>query len=283
MSYLRIVCTLVLLLSARIAAAQLNLNMTSFEDVIALRDGTILRGRVAEMRPGDHVEIVLLDGRTQTVPWSEIVSSAGPSFPQAQARQQAADRWLKPSLGREPVIVESTGKSMAVGVLQSRPMIGQESETFSDGGLNIEQLTTDWQSRSGMIVCTSTPCQLYARPGELQIQTSGQGILSSTAEVTVAPGGLRVKMRAPTVAGRHLGGVLLGASLAGLITGPLLFGMGAAFSGDKFSQDAVTINYALGGIFLGAGVITAVPGIILLVLNRPGVASIEPLSGAIHF
>ncbi len=280
MSNLRTLCMLALLFSARIAAAQLNPGMTSVEDVIALRDGTILRGRVAEMRPGDHVEIVLLDGRSQTIPWSEIVSRAGPSFP--EARLQLADRWLKPSPGREPVIVESTGKPLAVGVLQARPMIGQESETMSDG-FNLEQLTTDWQSRAGVVVCTTTPCQLYARPGELQLQTSGPGIFSSTAEVTVPPGGLRVKLRAPTVAGRRLGIVLLGASIAGLVGAPILFGMAAAFGSDKSTQDAVTINYALGGVFLGLGVLTAVPGIVLIALNRPGIASIEPLTGTIHF
>ncbi|HZS39613.1 MAG TPA: hypothetical protein VFF06_22430 [Polyangia bacterium] len=274
----RLICVLGLLLSARAATAQLGL--AAFEDVIELRDGTILRGRVTELRPGDHVEIVLLDGRSQMVQWGEIVSSVGPSFP--QQRRQLADRYLQPSPGREPVIVESTGPSLTVGVLTLRPMIGQETQT-TDDGVNLEQLTMDWQSRSGIVVCTATPCRIYAPPGELMIQSSGPGILGSTVGVTVEPGGVRVKLRAPTVLARRHAGALFGASLAGVVGGPILLGLGAAFSADRATTGDANIYYGLGGALLGVGAILAVTGIVLLAINRPGIASIEPLNGTVHF
>ena len=55
---------------------------TQGDDVLSLHDGTLLRGRVAEMHPGQHVTMVLLTGQTREIEWSDLATMAGPSFPQ---------------------------------------------------------------------------------------------------------------------------------------------------------------------------------------------------------
>jgi hypothetical protein len=50
------------------------------DDVLTLRSGTVLRGRIAEAVPGATVRIVLSDGAARTVPWTDLATTAGPSL-----------------------------------------------------------------------------------------------------------------------------------------------------------------------------------------------------------
>lgn len=59
-----------------------NPSAMSMDDVITLRDGTLLRGHVAELRPTQQVTIVLLSGETRVVAWDQLASTTGPSFTQ---------------------------------------------------------------------------------------------------------------------------------------------------------------------------------------------------------
>ncbi len=51
------------------------------DDVITLRDGTLLRGHVAELHPSQHLTIVLLTGETRTLDWADLATATGPAFP----------------------------------------------------------------------------------------------------------------------------------------------------------------------------------------------------------
>jgi hypothetical protein len=49
-------------------------------DVVQLHDGTFLQGRLTEWKPGSRAVIVLLNGESRIVHWSEIAQTSGPSF-----------------------------------------------------------------------------------------------------------------------------------------------------------------------------------------------------------
>ncbi len=267
--------------SVALAQPTVSLPMASGgEDVVSLRDGTIYRGHVTELKPGDHLEIVLLDGRTQTVQWADIDKSVGPSFP--EVKRNPAERFLKPAPGRVPVQVETAGKSLVVGVLQARPNIGQDSTTFDDG-FNVSQLTANYQSSSGVVVCSTTPCQIYARPGLLKLQASGDDILSYSSEIVVANGGVHVKLRAPSVQGRALSTKLLIGALPAGIVGLLGVIFGASFTDPIFGKAMSPAMYGVGGTFLIVAVGLGIGSIAVWSRNRGGVVSVDPLNGALRF
>ena len=254
------------------------------EDVVTLRDGTILRGHVTELRPNDHVEIVLLDGRTQIVQWGDLAASSGPSFP-AAARRNLAQRYLQPSPGRVPIELDAPRTPVSVGVMRAYPAIGQEAMTLDQDG-DVSQLTMDYQSRNGVVVCSATPCRIYARPGALDLQVSGQNVLSYTAQLSVPEAGAHVRLRAPNAAQRRTGTLLTMNSLGALVAGGVLMGLGAAFDSGPASShthDSSSLYYGLGGAVMGVGAVMAVTGIILWARNRRGIDSVAPLADGVRF
>jgi hypothetical protein len=50
------------------------------DDVVTLRDGSLLRGRIAELRPGRGLTLVLLTGQARDVAWQDVATTTGPSF-----------------------------------------------------------------------------------------------------------------------------------------------------------------------------------------------------------
>jgi hypothetical protein len=49
-------------------------------DRVVLKDGTVLYGRLAELKPNDRLTIVLFSGESRTVEWEELARVSGPSF-----------------------------------------------------------------------------------------------------------------------------------------------------------------------------------------------------------
>ena len=79
------------------------------DDVVVLTDGTMLRGHVAEMKPGEMVTLVLHTGQTRVIAWSQIRSTSGPSFPSENASvEEHDDNYLAPGPGKVPVRVAPT-------------------------------------------------------------------------------------------------------------------------------------------------------------------------------
>jgi hypothetical protein len=72
----RISVSLVVCLAATIARAE------GPPDILELRDGTFLQGRLTEWKPGSRAIIVLLNGESRTIHWSEITHASGPSLEQ---------------------------------------------------------------------------------------------------------------------------------------------------------------------------------------------------------
>jgi hypothetical protein len=55
-------------------------------DVIQLHDGTLLQGRLTEWRPDSHAIIVLLNGESRSVEWSDIEHASGPTLANASIK-----------------------------------------------------------------------------------------------------------------------------------------------------------------------------------------------------
>ncbi len=264
---------------------------SSAEDVITLRDGTILRGHVTTLKPGVQLELVLLDGRTETIAWSDVLSSVGPSFPEAPHRP--GEKFLQPAPGRVPVVLEAP-RPVAVGVLSSRPRIGQDTVTV-DNGVGVAQWTTNYQSAQGAVVCAVTPCRIWAQPGALRLQISGDDVLSYAPDVDVPPGGLAIALRAPSATQRRTGTMLMTLGVGGALAGAITMGVGAAVADGRMSVpdigggtrtiggDDRPVFYGLGGALLGAGVISLVTGAVLFARNQLGVESIRPIANGFSF
>jgi hypothetical protein len=240
-------------------------------DAVTLRDGAILRGHVAEIRPNQSVTIVLLTGETRVVRWSDFVAGSGPSFPGttlAPPPQQPAigppqliyesptypeQAFLKPGPGRVPLMVESaTGKKIFVGV----PIGGTTVIGFGMSATAHRRL------------CDG-PCTLYVPTGNFTFNTTANDVSYDT-DVDVGPRGVRLKMRTPS-RGRSFGGIAMVSSggALGIIGGTLL-----AFGGGRSDENSW---YGAGGALLGVGVGLLAGGIYLLATNTRGIAERQDL------
>ena len=161
----------------------------SLPDVVQLRDGTTLQGRIIEIRPTNTLTIVMADGSPRVIALRDIVTARGPEFtipeqpvaPAASRVPPAATTPVEPTAsndlrdpgpGRVPVIVESAGAQVTVG------------EAFG------------FVPRSGVVgrdLCLS-PCTLYVRPGLFSLRTTGAPV-PPTTQLDVPPTGLRVTVR----------------------------------------------------------------------------------------
>jgi hypothetical protein len=270
---MRILPSLFLLLLGLPALAQ-----SASEDVITLHDGAILRGHVTVVRPGIEVEIVLLDGRAQIIPCSDIATTAGPSFPVAPPNLAAQFR--APGPNRVPLLVESTGGPLTVGVMRT-PSIGETSMTIDDGS-DAARLDINYQQRRGVVVCETTPCQLYAPPGHLVLQASGRDILSYTADLDLPVAGARVSLRAPSASHRRAGVLLVAGSLGTAIAGAVMAGVGASFDRTTpalpmRNDSSSTTYYGIGGALIGSGVVMAIVGGALWASGKTGVEEVKEL------
>jgi hypothetical protein len=221
-------------------------------DVITLADGTIFRGNVTELKPGDHVVVVLLDGRSQSIAWSDITSSVGPSFPCDPAAE-----YLTPAPGRVPLEVDSTVPS-SIAVARGPEMIP---------------------------VCATTPCTIYVS-GDVALSATGDRIDPCPINVSVPPAGGRVLLHPASLAKRSSGVALLIAGATMSIAGAALAGVGTSFnheptySGGKMGyEDNSAPMEAIGGTIAGVGVGALVSGIVLLATNHAS----SDLQPGIHF
>jgi hypothetical protein len=240
------------------------------DDVLHLQDGTLLRGQIAERRPDGTVVIVLLTREVRTVPGEQIASVSHPTPPAPPAplvpppapaaEEEDSLATLSPGEGRVPVVFRSEGAPVEVGLFLGT------SETV--------EWTRRVRIRYHSTLCI-TPCTLYARPGRFPLWTGGEGLVSDDRTLMVPQGGLRVRLHGSSYNGRQ-GGTIL-ALLGGIATG-VGFGM-AVVSGSShsYSRDGGDGLLVGGGLVIGLGLTALVSGIVLLVQNPGGVASISPL------
>ena len=237
------------------------------EDTIVLRDGTVLRGHVAEMRPGEMVTIVLLTGQSRVIAWEQIARSFGPSFPGSEPQPgnvQAQDEDYKhPGPGKVPVRVQSsTERQLDVGIVEGAISAGYIALVY------------------GQRVCL-TPCTVFVRPGEVTLHTGGEGLVPVNTSLQVPPGGLDLKFKPASRWGRAGGIMLISLGGALVVAGGTMMGLAAMDT--TFNLDGTTstsMNTGLmagGGGVLAGGIGLVVGGIVLVVKNRGGLVEERPL------
>src|SRR6185312_14358276 len=185
---------------------------------------------VSELRPGKSATIVLLDGRTRTLSWSEIAKSEGPSFPDAKpAATEEDDRInpLEPGPGRVPLVVESAGAQQSISL-------------HFAGAIRIN----GWGVSVTARIC-DTPCTMYLAPGAYVLQSEADGVVAARTPVTVSATGARVTLTAPAVGVRG-GGVAFIAvggapNLAGVLITAILPRF-ASVNGDPTTREPSTFN-----------------------------------------
>jgi len=256
-----------LLLCLAILSFPLAARASGTEDVIITTDGAILRGHVSELRPGKSATIVLLDGRTRTLSWSEIAKSEGPSFPDAKpAATEEDDRInpLEPGPGRVPLVVESAGAQQSISL-------------HFAGAIRIN----GWGVSVTARIC-DTPCTMYLAPGAYVLQSEADGVVAARTPVTVSSTGARVKLKAPSSGVRAGGVALIAVGSAAILAGAMTMAMQPIFgtvtdyttTGEPTTYNTSTgANLIIGGgITMGAGAAMIIPGAIMIAKTKGGVA-----------
>jgi hypothetical protein len=270
-------------------------------DVVVLRDGSRLEGRVVDLHVGESTTLRGPDGSLRVIRWAEIDRAVGPSFgtsPRARATIPAPppppssaamddariDRppLTEPRPGTVPVLLVSDGAPLTISaVLDAR-----------GGGLGGMHLESDFAIDSGsstfgppvslpsidpaLTVRTrtlcNTPCTLFLRPGSTAVHVGGAGRVESLETLSVRDRPMRVTLRSVSSAAFGTGVVmtLFGAALS--VAGSFALVVDGTGTGTgPGGQSLVPIGVGC----LVAGALGLVIGIPVLARTRPGVATVE--------
>jgi hypothetical protein len=233
------------------------------DDIVRLRSGAMLRGRIAERSADGSAVLVLVTGEVRTLRGAEIDSVTNTATPTPPPEADLSDPrdelpiLTRPAPGRVPVVFESPREDLQVG------LSGGTTRTLN---AVIETHET---------LCL-TPCTLYVRPGMSLPYWSGgmmwnglELFTGGTFNLAVPPEGLRVRLRAGARNG-YTGGFMLTA-----FGGALTTAAGVTFAlGVMDKSEPLTV---IGGVALAGTLAMLTGGIVMLVQNRGGVASREPL------
>ncbi len=220
---------------------------TAFDnEVLELRDGSTLRGRVVERRADGSVLFQIMTGEVRAVTAEQLPPANPASLPPSPAALS-----IQRSAGRAPLVVESNGEPLAVGPPPHE--LGVTGE-----GLLPQPIDA---------LCF-TPCTLWVRPGPVMFGTGGPGRALFSPSVTVTATGLRVRVRSVAhTRYPHWVWTAAGVAFGALGAAALVFGAARHFDP---------------ALYVGAGLSTLalvplVVGIVLTVTQRVGIETEGPL------
>jgi hypothetical protein len=230
------------------------------DDVLLLRDGSMLRGRIAERQPDGTTVILLITGEVRTVPGDQLAApptmALPPPPPPPAVEDEGPALSLRARPGRVPLMLESTGAPLSVG----RPV---STATVVDV-LGSSTLSL------GEPLC-SAPCTLYVRPGTVTVWSGGNGLRSDVAHLQVPEGGLRARLRAGSSNAFSIGQSLTWSGGSSAVSGVLLLALvQSGFWPAEYGNILAGISLGIGAVMLGIG-------IPLIVANRVGVEEQGPL------
>ncbi len=186
---------------------------------------------------------------------------------------QVLDQAEQPGPGREPLLIESTGR---------RQWVRLESWVPEDApGQALGVHAADVEARCW------TPCTLYLPTGRVTVSTGGSGLRTARSQIWVPLGGVRVRMRAagsllPSL-GRGLVSVGVGTLLAVMLvragTEKAAEGLGSLGGGDGPGDERPSAPLSRGEKVALAGAAVAIGvGLPLWLFSRKGVASRQRLA-----
>lgn len=230
-------------------------------DVVALKDGGMIRGTLIELIPSDHATVQLATGQTAIIPWERIehIERAG-----APANAGAAPKAPRADAVTAWVHVES------------------------DRPVRIEREPADGHGREWDAICTS-PCDAEVPLG-LQVRIAGDGIRNSKPFMLNARAGERVELVVNTgTRGGFVGGIVLTSvgpvvSLIGavvLVAASQVDQLNAETSIGTVQQQSNTGGAkAVGVVLVIGGIAMTIGGILMLTGNAHTHVQEEPMSGA---
>ncbi len=261
------------------------------DDVLVLRDGTILRGRVAESIPGRSTIIVLSDGRSREIEGDQIVSAHGPAFT------------VGPKVDtRAPLVVESPHRTLSLGepngvaVVRGRahPVYRKTCDTpctvavdpehaaiYADevGGSSFSLAWSGAMPPTGAHLQLWDPRDLAAEPTMSDAAVARQQIdlreRLRGADLAEAERRRYDAERARRIARvRTAGWTMVGVGLGGLLAGGLVLGLGSVSCGANTACEHRVTSGGIGTSVTGALIVT--PGILMATLGAMGGYSYSP-------
>ncbi|MCC7540212.1 MAG: hypothetical protein IT379_28595 [Deltaproteobacteria bacterium] len=239
---------------------------------VRLRNGTVLRGTVAELVPDDRIVIVLATGETRRIPMDEVARVENDESPGSLVRDAAS----RP--GPRPV----TRRPVSLRFAAAQPGLSLHWVTSTLAGY-----AARYGSRWAMLaqyerLCTA-PCELTVSPGTYDLA------LSQGAPPVALPGPTRIPgpgtLRGTYVSheGRRtvglvtaIGSPILGAIVA--VTG-FAISVGACGGEPECSPSGAGLGMFVGGVSLG--IVGAAVGLVLILTGGDDVAlSFEPRRSA---
>lgn len=186
--------------------------------------------------------------------WADDASAALPQAESAPSEPTNAPAPPTAPPGTVTIVLESQGAPLAVDRVRDAPPPAPPSEYLREA------------------LCR-TPCRVALPPGVLELYASGPGLRATLFSLEVPATGARVRLHAGRSAPFAAGFALSLAGLALVATGPVLF----ALAPPSRSAADPTPFFATGGALLGVGAATGIAGLVLLLTNPVGLASMQPL------
>jgi len=240
-------------------------------DIVKLKNGGLIRGKISELIPGDVVVIVTLTGDTRRFPMSEV-EYAGPeksASPAAPPREKAA---AKPAAPDEPE--EAEGPGTVTVRLES---VDEPIEFFGN-------LETEPKERADSLC--KAPCDIPLAPGNYKFALGAPGSKDPTDATPIVrltgPATVRGKYRSRTGL-RAAGGLTL---FIGTIAGLVIWGTASGeeelcytnVNGFRTCENVDVVNDVqlwMGRMIMGASIITG-----LILVTRGDSATVEIVPGS---
>jgi hypothetical protein len=241
-------------------------------DLVLLKDGSMVRGTIVDLKVGDHVQILTVTGESRSYPMSDV-QFAGP----------ASERPTRgaPAGGTDAGSSLPMGTSRSPGSSEVRPKVVVHGQEANASFTSEEPLT--FQVRNGSAIaagpggvavavgydeiCT-TPCQATMPAGTHTLALSKDGGTAIEAEaVTLPPGNSSVEGKYESRSGiRVAGWAIFGVGLVG--------GTAIALSGSSScsAEDEYDCGYT--NIYIGGGIALAGTLVGLVMAYTPDKAEI---------
>lgn len=212
-------------------------------DAVFLKDGSILRGTLVELLPGDHCTLQLPTGQTATVQWGVIM----------RVERAAA--------------VASTVIVPSVSVVTAPASSGATVMVHMDGDMvNLEQRNE--ANRGWTVVCTS-PCD-KSLPLESTYRLTGSGKTNSRPFLLEGKAGDHVLLNVEAGSSGGLGGGIALTAIGGpiLLIGLLVIAVGASIAASHTYDSSQGSGIEVAGVVIsGVGLAGLIPGIIMITGN----------------
>ncbi len=210
-------------------------------DAIFLKDGSVLRGTLVELLPGDHCALQLPTGQTATVQWGVIM------------------RVERAAAASSTIIVPSGPAPVALAQASSGPsaMVHMEGDA-----VNLEQRND--ANRGWTVVCSS-PCD-KSLPLDSTYRLTGSGKTNSKPFLLEGKAGDHIILTVEAGSSGGLGGGIALTAIGGpiLLIGLLVVAVGASVeAGHTYSSQGRGIEVA-GVVMSGIGLAGLIPGILLI-------------------